>query len=101
MGPALPDVCGSHWCYSPNTPSLTTPETWKVVLPDFFFIFGWDHVSSGQYVLVVHHSVVMYYLWAGMFICQQEPIQGSLFLLPQLQATFSIVTLVPESPSLD
>lgn len=49
-----------------------------------FFVFGWDHVSSGQYVLVVHHSVVMYYFWAGMFICQQEPIQGSLFLLPQL-----------------
>lgn len=39
MGPALPNVCGGHWCYSPNIPSLTTLEAWQVVLPDFFCIW--------------------------------------------------------------
>lgn len=68
--PTLPHVCGSHWCCSPNILSLTTLAAWQVVLPGFL-IFRWDHRrSSGQFVVIVHHSVVMYYFWAGMCICQ-------------------------------
>ena len=62
--------------------SLITLGAWQIALPGFL-IFWWSHVSSfGRYGVIVRHSVVMYYFWAGTFICRHEPIQGSLFLLP-------------------
>ena len=66
----------------------------------FFFMLGWGHVRNpGQYVMTVHHSIVMYYFRAGVFICRHEPTQGS---LPSATVTGNIVHchLVPESPSL-